>query len=289
VSRASLKEIRPDLIVCSVTPFGDSGPYADAAGPDLVLEAISGFLGAGGQAPGSFHGIRAPLGDVVAGLYAALGVTAAIHGKGQEDGGAYLEVSAMEGLVSLLGPVMQDVLLRGVPREEEASAGTVAPAGVFQTQDRPLAIVANSDQAWRQLCAAVGKDDLADDPRFLSGQDRASHQKDLRALLEAELRRRPAAEWIEDLRERAVPVGPVNVPEDLVRDPHIEERQGIATYTHALLENMRMLRCPIRIQGASGRMARAAPLLGEHNREVYRDLLGYKETELKRLRSEKVI
>jgi formyl-CoA transferase len=289
LTQETLKEIRPNLVVCSVTPFGEKGPYVEAAGPDLVLEAMSGFLLTTADRSRQMRGTGTSVAERAAGFHAALGICAALIRCGRNGGGCSIEVTGMDCVVSLLGPALQGALLSEIKRTGKGQQVDPVPVGVYRTGDRPLAIVADTPQAWQQVCSALGLEALLEDERFASAEDRAVHRKELRGLLEKKLKQKTAAEWVEDLRERGVPSGPVNAPRDLPEDPHLLARDSFGSYSHALYEKVPMLKSPIRFRGITRRSGRAAPLLGEHNHQVYRELLGYTEGELKRLRNEKVV
>ena len=152
-----------------------------------------------------------------------------------------------------------------------------------------IALVAKDEKAWRQLCSAVGLEELPKEERFLTNEDRLQHREELDTILRENLRGRPAAEWIEELRLHGVDAGPVASLRDIVRDDHLSERGVFEQYPHTLLHEIRMARGPIRIGTEPGKVGRAAPLLGEHNTEVIGRMLGHSPQELKRMRDEKII
>ena len=288
-SRAKLKDLRPGLVTCSVTAFGTSGPYAETAGPELVLEAKAGLLSqeaveaGGGPAPG-LH-----LAEIVAGLHAALGILCVLHGKKEGEEGQDLEISSFESLISVMG-----ASLLGTRYAAEESPGkgvepSWSPGGIFPTKDDPIAVVAASERAWRQICSTLDLEELTGDDRFLTNEDRIKNRGELNPILEEKLLERSAGEWVEDLGESGVAASRVSSPWEILTDPHLAERDLIGAVSHTLLGELKMVRNPIRLAGAPGKLVRSAPFLGEHNGEILGQMLGYSKGELKRMRGEKVI
>ena len=288
--RASLKEVRPGLVTCSVTPYGTTGPYAEMPGSELVIQAKAGLLPGVEPEGEPARTVSLRVAEVAAGLHAALGVVAVLR-KGTEegDGGRDLEVSSYESLISLMGCSVLATRYAAEEVQEKCHEAAWSPAGVFPTKDDPIALVASSERAWRQICSALELEDLPGDPRFMTNAERIRNREEVNRLLGEKLRERPAAEWVEELTESGVAASHVSSPWEIMTDPHLAERELIGTVHHTLLGDIKMVRGPIRIGAGPGKLDRSAPLLGEHNGEVLGQLLGYSPADLKRLRGEKII
>ena len=285
--RAALREIRPRLITCSITPFGTSGPYADTSGPELVLEAMAGLLQGSAAVWTSRSGPSLRAAELSAGLYAALGVASALHHAGGE--GLDLEVSQFESLASFLSPSLQACLASAEGPPDGGQDPAWSPSGIFPASDTSIAVVVTSEQAWKQLCAALEMEPLVTDERFLTHEDRLNNRPELTRILEEKFSDRTAAEWVEDLSDRGIAASRCVSMKELADDPHLASRGHIASVPDTLLGEVRLVGGPVRVGGVQGSIARSAPLLGEHNGEVLRQMLGYSKAELKRLRDEKII
>lgn len=214
---------RPELIIASISGYGHVGPEAQTGGLDQIAQGMSGLMsvtGAGDQTP-----MRAgiPIVDTVTGMFGALGVAAAVAARERSGRGRHVRTSLLESAIAVMGFQAVRYIAGGeVPGPEGNAHPVMTPYAAFATRDRPINIAAGGDKPWRELCAALGEPDLADDPRFATAQDRLDHRPEVHAEVERLLAVRDAADWIPLLRAAGVPCGPIYDMEGVFADPQVQ-------------------------------------------------------------------
>jgi crotonobetainyl-CoA:carnitine CoA-transferase CaiB-like acyl-CoA transferase len=280
----------PGIIYCSVSGFGQDGPYRDRAALDLILQAESGMISVTGE-PGS-HGVRAgtSIADMTAGLYAAFGILAALRVKEKTGRGQALDVSMMEGQLALLGTMIGGYLADGVvPRPMGTAYASLLPYQTFRTRTRDLALAVGSDRLWKAFCPAIGCPELTDDPRYRTNADRIANRESLIAKLQEVFLTRTYEEWEEILLENGIPVGAINDIAQVVEHPQVKARGSLVEMVHPSAGHVRAVGPVVRMSETPARVRFPAPMLGEHTGEVLRELLGLSEPEIKQLRRDGVI
>lgn len=266
----ALRAEHPSLVYCSITAMG---PGADPrrAGYDLVMQAMTGLMSITGPAGGEPTKAGVALLDVVAGLYAATGILAALHERRETGRGRRVEVSLFEaGVAALVNQAANHLIGGSVPRPMGNAHPNIAPYETFATADRPLAIAAGNDALFARVCGVVGRPDLPGDERFAANHDRVRNREALASALEESLRARPAGEWARLLGEAGVPAAPVRDLGEVFASP--EGRATVEEVDDPERGPLRMVRTPIRTEEPD-RPSRPPPGLGEHTAEVL-DWLG---------------
>jgi formyl-CoA transferase/CoA:oxalate CoA-transferase len=276
----------PGIVYCSVSGFGQDGPYRDRAALDLILQAESGMMSVTGE-PGS-HGVRAgtSIADMTAGMYAAFGILAALRVKEKTGCGQALDVSMMEGQLSLLGTMIGSYLADGiVPRPMGTAYASLLPYQTFRTKTRDLALAVASDKLWKTFCPAIGCPELADDPRYRTNADRIENRETLIARLQEVFLTRTYEEWEQVLLANGIPVGAINDLAQVVRHPQVAARGSLVEIEHPRAGRVRVVGPALRMSATPGAIRTPAPVLGEHTSEVLRELLGYAPETIAELRA----
>lgn len=264
-----LEVLNPRLVTCSINGFGSVGPYRDRPAFDFVAQATSGFMATNGEEGGPPLRTAAPLTDLAAGLYAALGIVAALRAREITGRGQRVEATMLGSMLSLLGYLAPEFFATGrAPPRTGNDHPILAPYGLFRTADREIAIAPANEAIVAKLFASLGLQSLLTDPRFATNGERVKRRAELRALIEAVLEREPADRWIERLNAAGVPCAPVHGLADAFADPQVEALGMVIDVPHPGHGVVRMTGFPLRLEGTPCAVRRPAPELGEHTGEV---------------------
>lgn len=265
----------PRLVYTSVTGYGQTGPYAGRGAFDVTVQAVSGLMSVTGEPGGEAVKAGVPVGDFVAGLYAAYTTLAAVMTARATGQGARVDCSMLGGLLGIAQLQTSEYFGTGrVPSALGSAHPRNAPYRGFRASDAPFVIAAGNDKLWLSVCETVGRDDLKADARFLTQELRARNQGELFDLLQPVFETRPVAHWLSEFDRRGVPYAPINDYAEILADPQVAHL-GLV---HAMeLPNGRSTRTvgfPVQMSGFDFRIYRRPPRLGEHNAEVEREWLG---------------
>jgi crotonobetainyl-CoA:carnitine CoA-transferase CaiB-like acyl-CoA transferase len=287
-SAAGLKALNPSLVHCNINGFGIDGPYADRPAFDFVIQAMSGFMSCNGGEDDPPIRSGVPIADLVCGLYAALGIATALHGRSPGAAGESLNVSMLSSLMSMLSFHATDYLNSGVMVARAGNDhGLVAPYGLFRTLDGQIAIAPSNDVFYAKLLKALDIAALQDDPRFATNTSRKAHRSVVNALVEARTLTQPTAYWIDCLNRAGVPCGPVHGVDEAFADPQARSQQ-VAIEIHRDGAPIQILGFPIRFENERSEIRRPPPLLGEHTDDILAEI-GYGPAEIGALRDQRVI
>jgi len=281
----ALRDLHPAVVCCSLSGFGQSGPRAREPGYDFLVQAYTGFMALTGEPGGPPTRSGVSVVDFSAGLLSVLAVLIGLHRAAATGRGAEIDVSLYDTALSMLNYLASWSLSRGLePQRTRASAHqSVVPAQTFETADGHLVVMCMKEKFWTRLCDALGRPELARDPRFVDFSSRFEHRAVLLGLLEEEFRRRPTDAWLALLRG-VVPCGPVYGVEEALADEHAVAREMIAAIDHPVFGPLSQVASPIKISGVRPEYRRAARL-GEHTDEVLIGLGGYTPSEVCELRA----
>jgi len=280
----------PGIIYCSVSGFGQDGPYRDRAALDLILQAESGMISVTGE-PGS-NGTRAgvSIADLTAGMYAAYGVMLALRVKEKTGEGQAVDISMLEGQLSLLCTTFGNYFANGeIPQPMGTAYPAVVPYQTFHTKTRDLALAIAGEKLWQKLCPVIGRPELANDPLYRTVPDRARNRETLIPRLQQAFLTRTYEEWEPLLLENDIPVGAINNLAQVVEHPQVKARGSLVEFNHPQAGRVRAVGTPVRLSKTPGAMRTPAPLHGQHTHEVLREVLGMNADELAALDAAGVI
>jgi crotonobetainyl-CoA:carnitine CoA-transferase CaiB-like acyl-CoA transferase len=265
----ALSARNPRLIYAAISGFGQTGPYRDRGGFDLVTQGMSGLMSVTGPVDGPPHRMPIAISDVAAGLHLAIGILAAVEARHHTGRGQLVETSLLEAAMSFGVYEAAHVAATGQapPRLGQAHRGT-SPYQVFPTADGWITVGAAQSNFWSKLCELIGAPELRDDPRFAVNADRVRNNAELVALLEREFVKMPSAHWLEALAAAGIPAGPVLDFAAAMADPHVVDRGMVVETEHPAAGRLRTLGIPVKLSQTPGALRRPAPRLGEHTSEV---------------------
>lgn len=278
------------IIYCSISGFGQDGPYRDRAALDLVVQSESGMISVTGEPGGSGVRVGVSIADITAGMYAAYGIATALHARGRDGLGQFIDVSMLEGQIAILHGAIGSYLADGVvPSPMGTAYAALVPYQTFRTRTRDLALGVGSDKLWRTVCELLDLSALAGDPRFATNAARVRHRAELIDRMQRVFLSKSYEEWEELLTAAGVPVGAINTIADVVQHPQVKARNTLVEVEHPSAGTMKIVAPPVRLARTPGTVRRPAPRLGEHTDEVLRELLALDANELQRLRTGRVI
>jgi len=280
----------PGIIYCSVSGFGQDGPYRERAALDLILQAESGMISVTGEEGG--HGVRCgvSIADLTAGMYAGFGIVMALRVKDKTGEGQRIDVSMLEGQMSLLNVMISGFLADGeLPQPMGTAYKALLPYQTFRTQTRDLALAVGSEKLWKIFCPAIGRPDLTDDPRFRTNQQRAQNRAALIAILQEVFLTRSFEDWEAVLLKVGVPVGAINSIDQLIDHPQVKARGSIVEMAHPRAGPVRVVGVPVRLSRTPGAVRSPSPRLGEHSAQTLREVLGLSEDQVTRLIAERIV
>ncbi|HZZ91555.1 MAG TPA: CoA transferase [Usitatibacter sp.] len=281
-----LQKLNPRLIYCAISGYGRTGPYADKGGFDLIAQGFAGIMSITGEPGGPPAKSGTSIADINAGILAALGILAAVVARSRTGRGQMVETSLMEAAVQQTFWQAAMFFATGVNPGPTGSAHLLtAPYQAFPTQDGWINIGGANQSNWERIVKVIGRPELATDARFRTNGDRMKNLAQLTPLIAERLRSRPSAHWIREFEAAGVPVGPVNRIGDMLVDPQVASREMVLEVDHPRAGRMKTLGTPIKFSDTPGEVSRAAPLLGEHTREVLGQL-GYSSAEIEALQRE---
>lgn len=283
-----LSLIKPDLIYCAISGFGQDGPWTDRPAYDQIIQGASGVMSITGDAASSPLRVGYPVADTVGGITAAFAISAALNAKPR---GTYIDVSMLESVLATMGWAVSNYLIAGVaPQANGNENPTSAPSGAFQAQDGLINIAANKDEQWVLLTDHLGVPELRDRADFATREGRKENRDALRGELETVLKRRPAADWEQELNAIGVPSGSVLTVAQVLNAPQIADRGFLATFENVpgVGRDIEVVRTGVKLDGAAPQVDAPPPQLGEHTDEVL-SVLGLSDDDIDALRKEGAI
>jgi len=289
IDYAALKEINPRLIYCSISAFGQTGPWADRPGFDQIAQGMSGLMSVTGFPGTGPTRTGVAVGDSAAGLFATIGILAALNERYQSGVGQYIETSLLESLIALLGFQAAKYFGTGErPCPQGNDHASFAPYGTYKTKDGHINIAAGTEKMWLNLCRLLELENLIDDPRFIGMPQRVKYKDRLSEILESRLRQKSTAHWIEILNDNSIASGPIYGIDEVFQDEHVLQRQMLMEVEHPLAEKIKLIGFPIKMTRTPCRVKHPPPFFGQHTNEILKEL-NYSDEKLAALRKDNII
>ena len=291
---ASLKAVNPRLVYCSITGFGQSGPYASRAGYDFLIQGMGGLMSLTGRPDGTEGAgpmkVGVALTDIMTGLYATVAVLAALKRREQSGEGQHVDLALLDVQIASLANQAANYLVGGVvPKRMGNAHPNIVPYQEFPTADGYMIVAVGNDSQFSNLCKTLGKPEWASDERFSTNPQRVKHRSELIALIHGMTVRRTTDEWVAAMEAAGVPCGPINTLDRVFADPQVQARGTRIEMPHPLSKDVALVANPIRLSESPVQYRRAPPTLGQHTEEVLSDWLAASATEIDGLRAKKAI
>ncbi|MES1979855.1 MAG: CaiB/BaiF CoA-transferase family protein [Pseudomonadota bacterium] len=296
---ASLKAINPRIVYCSVTGFGQDGPYADRAGYDYAIQGMGGLMSVTGERDdigGGPQKVGVAVADLMTGMYATVGILAALRHAEKTGEGQYVDMALLDTQVAMLANLGANYLVSGkVPGRMGNAHQNIVPYQVFETAPAAdgskdhLILAVGNDSQYVKFCGVANIPELGVNPLFAKNSDRVLNRAQLVPILESVLKTRSKADWLAALEAAKVPCGAINNLAEVFTDPQVEARQMVNDWKHPLRDGLRLVASPIKLSATPVRTDLPPPQLGQHTDEVLRSVLNYGEAKLSELKDGKVI
>jgi crotonobetainyl-CoA:carnitine CoA-transferase CaiB-like acyl-CoA transferase len=290
----AIKAVNPGIIYCSVTGFGQTGPYAPRAGYDAIFQAMGGLMSVTGHMDGEPGAGPMKVGpsivDYMTGMNTSIGILAALYHRKVNGGeGQHVDVCLFDTVIASLSHFAQIYLVNGeIPPRRGTWGNGGMPAGVFRCADGELMLVVGNDTQFARTCAVLGRPELATNPKFAVNNDRVVHGKEIMALFAGLFPKKPVAYWLDELEKAGVPCGPVNDFAQVFADAHVRERGMEIKVNHRFEPELSLIRNPIVFSETPVTDYRAPPLLGEDTREVLA-AIGYDDAKVEALKKQGIV
>ena len=277
----SVRKVNPAIVYCSISGFGQDGPCANKPGYDFIIQAMSGLMSITGTEKPTKVGVA--VSDLIAGLYAAVGILGAYTRARETGQGEHIDISLLESQLATLANQASNYLVSGESPGLSGNAHpNIVPYQVFETADDPIVVAVGNDWQFVSLCNAIGCEHLGTDPRFVSNALRVTNRKVLVAVLADELVKQPSGSWLHAFQGRGIPAGPVNSIGEAFADPQVIDRKTVMQLVRDDLGEVPLVRSPIRFKNHLPDEVSAPPALGDSTEAVLREL-GLSESEMKKL------
>jgi crotonobetainyl-CoA:carnitine CoA-transferase CaiB-like acyl-CoA transferase len=294
----ALKTVNPRLVYCSVTGFGQTGPYRDRAGYDYAVQGMGGLMSITGERDdlgGGPQKVGVAVADLFTGMYATVAILAALRHAERTGEGQAVDMALLDTQVAMLANLGANYLVSGaVPGRAGNAHQNIVPYQVFETAPSAagrdyLIVAVGNDGQFARFCEVAGRPELAKDARFARNQDRVRHRAVLVPMLEDILRGRAKADWLCALEAAKVPCGAINNIAEVFADPQVQHRDMVDTWQHPVRPDLRLVASPMNLSATPVRTDLPPPLLGQHTEEVLREVLGCSDERLGELRANKTI
>lgn len=290
----SLVQVKPDLVYCSITGFGQDGPYAHRAGYDFIIQGMGGLMSVTGErddlAGGGPQKAGVAITDLMTGMYATIAILAALTHRDKTGEGQYIDMALLDVQVAMLANMGSNYLTSGIsPKRWGNAHQNIVPYQTFATSDGHIIVAAGNDAQFRKFVQIGGCPELADDPRFVSNPLRVQHRDILVPLLAAMVQRKSKNEWIAALETAAVPCGPINNLEEVFNHPQVQAREMQFQMEHPLAGKVPLVSSPMKLSKTPVRYDQAPPLLSQHTQKCLRDLLKFDDEKIATLKANGII
>ncbi len=285
-----LAKTHPRLIYCSITGFGQTGPYAPRPGYDALIQAMGGVMSLTGEPNGSPQKVGVPVADLFAGLYGCIGILAAVNHRNSTGQGQQIDIGMLDTHVAWLANQGMNYLATG---ENPARLGNqhpnIAPYQEFPTKDGYLILAVGNDPTFERFCKAFGQEALLADPRFATNPIRVQNRQLVTDTLTPVMKSKTTAEWIDALEELKIGCGPINTLEQVFADPHVQAREMVVEMAHGSGETVKVIANPVKLSATPPSYRSPPPVLGEHTEDVLASVLKMSASDIAALREKGIL
>ena len=294
LSYQDLKQINPRIVYCSITGFGQTGPMAEIAGYDFIVQGLGGLMSITGERDdlpgGGPQKVGVAVADIMTGLYSTIAILAAIEHRHSSGEGQYIDMALLDVQVATIANMNMNYLCSGkVPGRQGNAHANIVPYQVFNAADGELILAVGNDTQFAKLCAVLGCPEIAGDERYAKNANRVRHREALLPLLQQRLVTRSVAQWVEVLQPEGVPCGPVNSIAQTFANPQVIHRQMRVDLPHPLAGSVPSVANPIKFSGTPIQYGDAPPTLGQHSDQVLKEYVGLSDVEIEALRIKRII
>lgn len=280
-----LSQENPGLIYCSITGFGQNGPYKDKPGYDFMIQGMGGLMSFTGEPDGPPMKVGVAIVDITAGLFASSAILAALRHREKSGEGQYIDISLLDSVMAWLANVGSNYLVSGENPVRYGNAHpNIVPYEPFKTKTSYVALAVGNDQQWRAFCKLTGLEELAQDPKFATNAARVENRTELVPIVAARMLSKKTEEWLHLLEEAGIPCGPINTLDRVFSDPQVKARAMIEEVPHPTAGTVKLVATPMKLSKTPCKTMLHPPLLGEHTDEILQDQLGFSPEQIQQLR-----
>jgi crotonobetainyl-CoA:carnitine CoA-transferase CaiB-like acyl-CoA transferase len=285
----AVRAVNPNIIYCSISGYGRTGPMADKPGYDLIIQAYSGLMHLTGEPDGSPLRVGFSLVDLFTGMMAYGSILTALHHKQKTGEGQRIEAALLDGQVAAMSYHATGYMATGVePHRLGSGHPSLVPYQSFPASDQHFILGCGNQGLWERLCPAIGRADLLEDPRFSTNTKRVENRAACVETLSEIFQTKTVAEWVEVISDAGVPCGPINTVSQVINDAQVQARNMIVNMPHPNVPDLRVPNSPLKLEATPSSIRRPPPLLGEHNEELLTEQ-GYDAAKISELRDKGVI
>ncbi|HHW36584.1 MAG TPA: CoA transferase [Bacillales bacterium] len=281
---SKLKEMNPKIVYCSITGFGHSGPYRNLPGYDFIIQAMSGLMSITGSEESGPVKVGVAVSDLFTGLYAVVGILAAINERNQSGEGQSIDISLFDSQLSALANVASNYLISGeIPGLLGNQHPNIVPYQLFDTKDGQMVVAVGNDGQFRKLCSLLGIEDIGVDERFIANSERLKNRDELIEILAFQFKSKTSKEWLFHLNEAGIPSGPIQNMKEVFGDPQVIARDMIYEMKHPTAGEIMVVGSPLKLSRTPVKVRYHPPLAGEHTKEILLDI-GYADEMIEKMK-----
>lgn len=284
-----VKQLNPRIVYCSITGFGSQGPYRKLPGYDYIIQAMSGLMSITGSEESGPLKVGVAITDVFTGLYAAIGIEAALYERERSGEGQFIDMALFDSAVSSLVNVASNYLVSGViPKRLGNYHPNIVPYQTFKTADGEMVVAVGNDRQFANFCTALGLENLIEDNRFATNEQRVAHRAQLEEIIQNVMKTQPSKVWLDKLVEYGIPCGPIHNMQEVFADEQIAAREMKVSMEHPTAGTLQLVGSPLKFSRTKVSYRRYPPLAGEHTLEVLQEL-GFSEDQYEQLKNEGIV
>ncbi|MHA1988154.1 MAG: CaiB/BaiF CoA transferase family protein [Promethearchaeota archaeon] len=289
LSYSEVKEINQDIIYCSISGFGQDGPYRLLPGMDQVLQGMGGLMSITGEPNGPPIKVGVAVADIAGGMFAAFGIMIALFNREKTGKGQKIDNSLLDNQIAWLTYRAGSFFMSGeIPKPLGSGHPVIVPYQAFKAKDSYFNLAVGNDQLWGKFCKAVGLEKIMNEPKYATNSMRVENREELERIIQGLISTKEAEEWLDILNNAGVPCGPIYTMDKLFNDPQVKHRKMVKELNHPTVGPIKVTGVPIKLSDTPGEVITAPPVLGQHTREILQDL-GYNNEEIEILSQENVI